>query len=64
MDKFMDFISIDNDQAVNMLLLRRRRKTMNKRKQYEKAKIEIIKQSTSPGEYEKKVKELARKMKI
>lgn len=47
-----------------MLLLRRRRKTMNKRKQYEKAKIEIIKQSTSPEEYEKKVKELARKMKI
>ena len=37
---------------------------MNKRKQYEKAKIEIIKQYTSPEEYEKKVKELARKMKI
>lgn len=40
------------------------KRTMNKRKQYEKAKIEIIKQSTSPEEYEKKVKELARKMKI
>ena len=37
---------------------------MNKHKQYEKAKTEIAKQSTSPKEYEKKVKELARKMKI
>lgn len=37
---------------------------MNKHKQYEKAKMEIIKQFTSPEEYEKKVKELARKLKI
>lgn len=37
---------------------------MNKQSTYEKAKAEISKTATDPKDYERQVKELARKMKI
>ena len=37
---------------------------MNKYAEYERLKAEIVRTAKTPQEYEKKVKELARKMKI